>query len=872
MLIIDNVPFMAINLHAFGASLLMFLVFLAAKKTPEIKAFLFLLFDCVLWTAGSTFMRLQLWPGFSFWYYVSLVAIFSMEMVFYIFLHCFTHSRHKFTLWVLGILTIALIPGTVSGFFLAPPRAVERPSGGIGYVYATDWRVVFPFIVIFLIVAASLRLLVEFKRQQGVHASGVRLLFVGGLVILLGNLMQILIPGNMFPFDTLSGVFFVCFVAFALYRRRLFRMTLIISRGLLLVVVAVLCLAMSAYFVNPLTDFFIHKIGLPEDSANGSVAMLLALILVAGYTSLKKLIDALFVRDQVQNRIITRFSSEVTQTLSTDDIMQKLADAILSELPARQLYICLADGPRYRARYSSNPLAMSNFTIEGDSPKVAYLRDQDTYLTLNDFAAASPRALSDWAEEKELLRRLEIDSLAAMRVDGQVVGVVLLSARDHDRAFSVSEISFLETLCAIASIALKNAELYEKIYREARIDPLTSAFNYRAFVDSLEDSFRACKRSSLALIYVDVDDFKLYNQLYGVEQGDQALRRICQEITLAVGTAGSVYRTSGKVFAVLLPGQDSQQAYTLAGVIRQRIARINESPELRRFKNLTASAGICAAPYAASSAKELMDNADQACYNAKQSGKDQIALFRCTEGPIPQHLEERTESIVEGSELSGGNYRSALAMISALTAAIDAKDHYTYDHSKNVATYAANLAVAAGLNDDQVRTIYAAGLLHDVGKISIPENVLNKTGRLTTGEYLLMQAHVNNSIEMIRHLPEMDYVVPAVLGHHERWDGKGYPRGIRSDEIPITARCLSIADVFDAMTTNRPYRGGMSLEYVLDFIQENAGVQFDPRLAALFVELVRQNDIPLPERERMEHQSAPERDPGPAAEKESAAG
>lgn len=148
-------------------------------------------------------------------------------------------------------------------------------------------------------------------------------------------------------------------------------------------------------------------------------------------------------------------------------------------------------------------------------------------------------------------------------------------------------------------------------------------------------------------------------------------------------------------------------------------------------------------------------------------------------------------------------------MISALTAAIDAKDHYTYAHSKNIVRYAATLAVASSLNDDQVRTIYISGLLHDIGKISIPEAILNKESRLSEEEYQAMKDHVNNSIAIIRCLPEVDYLIPAVLDHHKRWDGKGYPRGIAGKDIPITARCLAIADVFDAMTTDRPYRAGM---------------------------------------------------------------
>ena len=524
--------------------------------------------------------------------------------------------------------------------------------------------------------------------------------------------------------------------------------------------------------------------------------------------------------------------------------MEKLSDIISREISTEQLYICLLDGDKYQARYCTSPLASLSFAISKDSPQIAYLKEQGNYLIVDEFRN-SPRYLSVWESEKDLFRRLNIDCVAAMRDGDEIVGLVLLSAKEHHRNFTAVEIGFLETVCSIASIAMKNAVLYEQMFREARIDPLTGAYNYRYFTEQLEEQFRTNGRECLTLMYVDVDDFKLYNQLYGVGEGDDALCRIAETITRCVGEGGTVFRTSGKVFAVLLPLQDTQRARTLAREIEDRVNRINQEPERRRFKALSVSVGICSAPYAAASAKELMDNADLAVYNAKQGGKDQIVIFRGASDLMPQHLAERTDAIVDRIERGDGEYRNALSMISALTAAIDAKDHYTYAHSKNVARYAATLAVAAGLNDDQVRTIYAAGLLHDIGKISIPENILNKTERLAADENQVMRGHVNNSIEMIRHLPEMDYLIPAVLGHHERWDGTGYPRGIAGEEIPISARCLAIADVFDAMTTDRPYRSAMPLEYALGEIMKGAGRQFDPDLGPAFVQLIRSRRIPL---------------------------
>lgn len=787
----SDIPFLYINVAVLSCFALMFVTILAVKKTPEIWAFLAVLLDAILWAGGSVLMRLQVWPGLSFWYKVSLLALFIMELLFYIFVHTFAHRKGRFLVTAFVLWNLAIIPGTLSGFFLSPPTPVVLENGDTVFTYSLNWHIVIPCIMFIAIIA-------------------------GTAVLLMA----------------------------ALYKRRMFRMTLVASRSLLSVAMAAICLTFAANLIEPMRAFVEGRLGVEEDWAIMAVAVAFAGVLVLAYILIRRLLDAVFTREEQQNKLVKRFTGEISQSLSTADIMDKLSTVISSEIPTEQIYVCLLEGDVYQARFCSSPLATLSFSFSKDSPQIAYLKEQESYLILREFRN-SPRYLSLWETEKELFRRLNIDCVAAMRDGSEIVGLVLLSAKERGRDFNAAEIGFLETVCSIASIAMKNAALYEQMFREARIDSLTGVYNYRFFVEKLDEQFRLYGRECLTLLYIDVDDFKLYNQLYGVGEGDAALCRIGEVIGRAVGESGTVFRTSGKVFAVLLPLQDTQRGRTLAKEIEDRVSKINQEKERRRFKPLSVSVGICSAPYAASSAKELMDNADLAAYNAKQGGKDQIVVFRGASDLVPQHLAERTDAIVDRIERGDGEYRTALSMISALTAAIDAKDHYTYAHSKNVARYAANLAVAAGLNDDQVRTIYAAGLLHDIGKISVPETILQKTGKLSDEEYQIMKGHVNSSIEMIRHLPEMDYLVPAVLGHHERWDGKGYPRGIAGEEIPVSARCLAIADVFDAMTTDRPYRKGLPLEYAVREIETGAGSQFDPQLARTFARLLRSRSIPL---------------------------
>ncbi|MCI2056314.1 MAG: diguanylate cyclase [Oscillibacter sp.] len=839
----NSVPFLAVNITALCCFVLLLATFLAAKKTPEIRAFMLLVADCILWLGGTVLMRLQMWPGLRFWFYVSLLALFAVEWFFYLFLLRFTRHNAPFSLAVWTAINVVELAVTATDFFLAPPTPTATENGTV-FLYSMSWHIAIPCLFYVAFTVYLVRLIRRILREQGIHSPGLLLVVMGGCTMGIGNVVQIAIPGNTFPYDALCGIAFAAMMLLALYKKRMFRLTLVVSRSLLLVMLALICVLSGVYVIEPAERFLTQLVGLSHETATVMVAIIFAGILVMVYSAVRRLTDTLFTREEQQNRLLKQFSTDASQSLSTQEIMEKLSAAILGEIPAERVYVCLREGNAYQGKYCSNPLASLNFSISADSPQVAYLRQQDNYLIVTEFRS-NPLYLSVWESEKELLRRLNIDCAAAMKDGDEVVGLVLLAAKERNKTYNYVEIGYLETVCSVASIAMKNAGLYEKMFREARIDELTGAYNYRYFAEQEEQLFEECKHDCLSLLLVDVDDMKLYNQLYGVEAGNDALRRICEEIRRCIGEGGVLFRSSGKVFAVLLPHEDTHRAQTVAKEIVRRIHTINEVSERKNFKTLTVSIGICSAPYAAACAKELLDNADLAAFNAKQSGKNQIVLFRGASSAIPQQLAERTDSIVNRIELQGERYRSALSMISALTAAIDAKDHYTYAHSKNVARYAANLAVAAGLNDDQVRTIYAAGLLHDIGKISVPEDILNKSGKLTDAEYSIMKDHVNNSIEMIRHLSEMDYLIPAALGHHERWDGKGYPRGIAGENIPVSARCLAIADVFDAMTTDRPYRKGLPLDYALSEIEKGEGTQFDPTLAAIFIQLVRGQEIKL---------------------------
>lgn len=178
-----------------------------------------------------------------------------------------------------------------------------------------------------------------------------------------------------------------------------------------------------------------------------------------------------------------------------------------------------------------------------------------------------------------------------------------------------------------------------------------------------------------------------------------------------------------------------------------------------------------------------------------------------------------------------------LGLLRALTASIDAKDPYTCGHSERVAELSADLARAAGMSEAQVERVRIAGLVHDIGKIGVPEAVLRKPGRLTDEEFGMMKQHPEIGYRILRDIPQLEDVLPGVLHHHERFDGKGYPAGLSGDRTPLMARIISLADSFDAMSSTRTYRSAMDRQRVLGEIEKCAGTQFDPQLAQLFLGL-----------------------------------
>jgi diguanylate cyclase (GGDEF)-like protein/putative nucleotidyltransferase with HDIG domain len=353
--------------------------------------------------------------------------------------------------------------------------------------------------------------------------------------------------------------------------------------------------------------------------------------------------------------------------------------------------------------------------------------------------------------------------------------------------------------------------------RLALTDPLTGLGNHRHFHERLQRELLDAEELGhpVTLCLVDIDDFKQVNDRFGHPSGD----RVLSQVAARLRQGGEAFRLGGDEFAVLLPGLDERAALTTATSIVDRIGAVGIDP----VGSVTVSAGVATFPYQGVGRDELIRFADSALYWAKERGKNRVRAWR------PDVVE-----LAELKRLASGPDRAARYRAAAsLAKAVDARDAYTGSHSERVAELSARIAERLGADAETVELTRLAASLHDLGKLAVPEEILRKPGELTETERLVLERHPQIGYRMLESLG-VDPLAQWVLHHHERWDGTGYPEGLSETEIPLGARIILVADAYDAMTSDRPYRDRLTVEEAAAELFRCAGTQFDPDVVTAF--------------------------------------
>ncbi len=361
-------------------------------------------------------------------------------------------------------------------------------------------------------------------------------------------------------------------------------------------------------------------------------------------------------------------------------------------------------------------------------------------------------------------------------------------------AFVAASLAFAALLCAWQ--AQNHDDARERLMEVSRTDPLTESLNRRGFEERLQAELDDALRSgrSVALVLLDLDNFKAVNDLHGHIAGDELLCWVVGGMRQSVRAMDTVGRLGGDEFAVLAPGLTQSGAEELGerirGVLSERIA---------------VTTGIACFPVDGLDPDELQRRADSDLYDQKQ-----------------------------GLAASFGAGRRELSWAETLARAVDARMAVASEHSATVAHYAAGIAQRLGWGGADLAYLRVAAMLHDVGKVTLPDRILKKPGPLDDTEFEEVKSHPVIGAEFVNRVDGLSLIALWVKHSHEHFDGSGYPDGLTGDDIPLASRILLVADAFDAMTSDRPYRAAISHEQAFSELQSQAGRQFDPRCVAAF--------------------------------------
>jgi diguanylate cyclase (GGDEF)-like protein/putative nucleotidyltransferase with HDIG domain len=413
-----------------------------------------------------------------------------------------------------------------------------------------------------------------------------------------------------------------------------------------------------------------------------------------------------------------------------------------------------------------------------------------------------------------------------------VVGLQIDSGEPFGRDWLLTIWTVLVVGAFIATLRQRVDHLIDRLSNAASTDPLTHLLNRRGFRDVFDLELERSRRSGrpCALLMADLDHFKRVNDMLGHPAGDERLRKFASLLESGKRRIDASARMGGEEFALLLPETDEHGAYVIAERLRHAVRDAFAPDQLP----LTVSFGVAAYPNHGATGDQLLQAADQALYVAKELGRDRTAIYRAEVTAQMLSLKDRTAMRADG-------YLSAMLV---LAEAVDLRDGGASTHSETVGRYAELIAAELGLDEDRVQRVKLAGILHDIGKVGVPDDVLQKAGPLDDNEREEIQKHCELGSRLLNGAGLED-IAGWVLSSHERPDGRGYPGGLSGAEIPPESRILAVADAYEAMVADRCYRPGIGADRARAELENGVGTQFDPLVVAAFLQCLERADRAL---------------------------
>ena len=734
------------------------------------------------------------------------------------------HRLRRIALALAGLYVAVGVSGSMNRAILTP---VASPA-------AADLALAYSAVLLGLLAyltAASYLLYSLLQSRDPFERNRIKFIGLATLLIILGLLTNLVPAMQQYPIDRSLALIAAFLVFFSLVRYRLFDVDLAVTRAVVGFV--------SVALVAPLYLLALARLTGLDGRADSGALLAWGMVLVFPAAGMARLLGS---RLQPTVTRVMLGSSADPSAAATAFVMRAQSVSGVREVADLIAEVCQA---QFEARCTSVMLRadaasiLETVSVKGPfastHPRVVI--DLENQLLQRVISAGDPVTSARLQTLASSLSRHEVGAflpiadclLQPITAHGEVIGLIAIAEHVYDDAYSLRDVGFLTTIAAQAALAIEGARLFEQVQTHAETDFLTGLPNHRRLKDHLSEFLRSHERSGepFSVAMIDVDNFKLLNDTHGHVAGDDALRKIATYLRRALRHDDIVGRYGGDEFMVLLPGvaeDDAIQMFSRVAREARKVSLNTEGLEQSAAPTIPMrlSWGVAAYPGSATTERTLVAAADSDLLKRRYVRRG--AGRAHTNRPSLRRLGERDPRRVR--------------IASGLLEIMDAKDNYTTEHSQQVGSLGLLLADELRLSEREREDLWLGGLLHDVGKFSVPDEVVRKPGTLSEDEWRLIHDHPVHGARMVKGLFGDDSITEIVASHHERFDGQGYPAGLAGEAIPRLARAVSVCDAYSAMVHDRPYRKGLSPDEAIAELRRGAGQQWDPVMVDAFAQAI----------------------------------